>query len=93
MLGRIKVLEIESSGMVFSLKSYRPYCIKRVLPIIEFPLLSLQYFSLNRDILLVSLQRTNGKVSKLRIRLHLFKSEDFHALKNHLEQHMKNHFS
>lgn len=92
-LGRIKVFEIESSGMVFSIKSYRPYCIRRVLPSIEFPLRSLQYFSLNGDLLLISLQRANGKASKLRIRLYLFKSKDFDALKNHLEQHVKNHFS
>ncbi|KMQ68612.1 hypothetical protein ACM39_08935 [Chryseobacterium sp. FH2] len=89
MLGRVRILEIESSGMVLSVKSYRPFITKRVLPVIEFPLHSLQSFSLKGTLLLISLKRENGKMSKLRVRLNLLKKKDLKALKKHLSQYVK----
>lgn len=66
-LWKIKFFEIESSGMVCSIKLYPPLKKGWIIPIIEFPINVLDDFSFVNNQLYIQLKRHDGLLTKVRL--------------------------
>jgi hypothetical protein len=68
----IKYIEVESSGMVLSIKNYHPATKGWIIPMIEFPVHMLEGFSIKSKNLLLEVKDENNKIHHFNVRLNGF---------------------